>query len=78
MIVGHLVSILRALYPDDEKISTQCDWMESWLATMPELEVFQRMIEELDTILEKPVPEFNFLPDGIVQKARKKAQEKSP
>ena len=73
MILGHLSSLLREQHPDDENIQEQCDWMEKWIATTPDLEVFRRMVTELDAKLDKPVPEFTFLPDGAVAAARSKA-----
>ena len=27
------------MHPDDERIQAQAEWMEQWLASMPELEV---------------------------------------
>lgn len=77
LIIGHLASILRTQHPEDARIQSQCDWMEKWVATTPELEVFRRMVTELDGMLDEPVPEFSFLPDGAVAKARTKAKEES-
>ena len=74
MILGHLSSLLRAQHPDDPQIAKQCDWMDEWVSTTPDLEVFRRMVTELDAKLDKPVPEFSFLPDGAVAAARKKAK----
>jgi len=70
MILGYLSSILRQMNPDDKAIIEQCNWMDKWVSTTPDLEVFRRMVSELDKILEEPVPEFHFLPDGAVEKAR--------
>jgi len=75
LIIGHLVTILRTQHPDDEEIQSQCDWMEKWIATTPDLEVFRRMVTELDAKLDEPVPEFSFLPEGSVEGARKTAQK---
>ena len=74
MILGHLSSLLRAQHPDDPQIAKQCDWMDDWVSTTPDLEVFRRMVTELDAKLDTPVPEFGFLPDGAVAAARKKAK----
>ena len=74
IIIGHLVTILRTQHPDDEKIQSQCNWMEKWIATIPELEVFRRMVTELDAKLDEPVPDFTFLPKGAVEAARAKAR----
>ena len=63
--------------PDDERIKAQSEWMERWLASMPELEVFERMVTELDERLGVPVPEFTFLPDGAVEAARQSAASRS-
>jgi len=75
IIIGHLSTALRSQHPDDEKIQAQCDWMEKWIATTPDLEVFRRMVTELDAKLGEPVPEFTFLPDGAVEKARNTARK---
>ena len=74
MILGHLSSLLRAQHPEDPQIAKQCDWMDEWVSTTPDLEVFRRMVTELDAKLGTPVPEFSFLPDGAVAAARKKAK----
>ena len=70
MILGYLSTILRQMNPDDKSIIEQCNWMDKWVSTTPDLEVFRRMVTELDKILEEPVPEFHFLPEGAVEKAR--------
>jgi hypothetical protein len=75
IIIGHLITILRTQHPEDEKIQSQCDWMEKWIATIPELEVFRRMVTELDAKLDEPVPDFTFLPEGAVEAARAKARK---
>jgi hypothetical protein len=74
IIMGHLSAILRVQYSEDEKIQAQCDWIDKWISTTPELEVFQRMVTELDIKFDEPVPEFTFLPDGAVEAARKAAK----
>ena len=74
IIMGHLSAILRVQYSEDEKIQAQCDWIDKWISTTPELEVFQRMVTELDMRFDEPVPEFTFLPDGAVEAARKAAK----
>ena len=61
IIIGQLSEMMRTMHPDDERIQAQADWMERWLASMPELEVFERMVTELDDRLGMPVPEFTFL-----------------
>ena len=70
MILGYLSSILRQMNPDEESILEQCNWMDKWVSTTTDLEVFRRMVVELDKILDEPVPEFHFLPEGAVEKAR--------
>jgi len=75
LIIGHLSSLLRAQHPDDERIQAQCDWMEKWVSTTPDLEVFRRMVTELDVKMGEPVPEFHFLPEGAVANARARAQK---
>lgn len=77
IIIGHLSSMMRDMNPDDERIRAQSEWMERWLASMPELEVFERMVTELDERLGVPVPEFTFLPDGAVEAARQSAASRS-
>jgi hypothetical protein len=74
MILGHLSSLLRQQNPEDPAIQAQCDWMEKWVSTTPDLEVFRRMVAELDAKLGEPVPEFSFLPPGVVAAARAKAR----
>ncbi len=75
LIIGHLSSLLRAQHPDDERIQAQCDWMEKWVSTTPDLEVFRRMVTELDSKMGELVPEFHFLPEGAVANARKRARK---
>ena len=75
LIIGHLVTILRTQHPEDKEIQAQCDWMEKWIASIPELEVFRRMVTELDAKLDEQVPEFNFLPHGAVEGARQAAKK---
>ena len=41
-----------------------------------ELEVFDRMVKELDIILDEPVPELHFLPDGTVSRVRERVEIK--
>lgn len=74
ILMGHLSAILRGQYPDDEKIQKQCDWVDKWVATVYELEVFERMVAELDSKFDEPVPEFTFLPEGAVESAREAAK----
>ena len=73
VIIGHLSTMLKSMHPEDERIQAQAEWMEKWLASMPELEVFERMVTELDQRLDVPVPEFTFLPEGAVEAARQSA-----
>lgn len=73
LIVGQLNQIMLALHPEDERVKTQHAWFEEWLASMPSLEVFERMVTELDARLETPVPEFSFLPEGAVEDVRRSA-----
>ena len=73
LIVGQLNQIMLALHPEDERVKTQHAWFEEWLASMPSLEVFERMVTELDARLETPVPEFSFLPEGAVEDVRQSA-----
>jgi hypothetical protein len=75
MILGHLSSLLRQQNPEDPTIQSQCDWMDEWVSTTPDLEVFRRMVTELDAKLSRPVPEFSFLPDGAVAAARAQARD---
>ena len=77
IIIGQLSEMMRTMHPDDERIQAQAEWMEKWLASMPELEVFERMVTELDVRLGMPVPEFTFLPDGAVEAARQSAASRS-
>jgi len=74
IIMGHLSAILRTQHPDEKKIQDQCDWIDGWIATTPELEVFQRMVTELDAKFGEPMPELTFLPEGSVEAARAAAK----
>ena len=56
IIIGQLSEMMRTMHPDDERIQAQAEWMERWLASMAELEVFERMVTELDDRLGMPVP----------------------
>tara|TARA_B100000287_G_scaffold158199_1_gene149256 strand:- start:960 stop:1571 length:612 start_codon:yes stop_codon:yes gene_type:complete len=78
IILGHLSAIMRAQYPDDKKIQDQCDWIEKWIATTPDLEVFQRMVTELDSKFGESMPELTFFPDGAVEASRKAAERRHP
>lgn len=76
MIVGYLSKLIRAQNIDDEKIQKECDWVDKWVTATSELEVFDRMVKELDIILEEPVPELHFLPEGTVSKVRERIGKK--
>tara|TARA_Y100000588_G_C14150016_1_gene880152 strand:+ start:353 stop:931 length:579 start_codon:yes stop_codon:yes gene_type:complete len=72
MIVGYLSQIIRAQNADNEKIQKECDWVDKWVTATTELEVFDRMVKELDKILDEPVPELHYLPEGTVSKVRER------
>jgi len=74
MIIGQLNQIMLALHPEDETVKAQHEWFETWLASLPSLEVFERMVMELDARLGVPVPEFSFLPEGAVEEVRNAAK----
>ncbi len=76
MIVGYLSQIIRAQNSDDETIQKECDWVDKWVAATTELEVFDRMVKELDNILDEPVPELHYLPEGTVSKVRERISKK--
>ena len=76
MIVGYLSKLIRAQNTDDEKIQKECDWVDKWVSATAELEVFDRMVKELDIILDEPVPELHFLPDGTVSRVRERVESK--
>ncbi len=72
MIVGYLSKLIRAQNTDNDAIQKECDWVDKWVLTTTELEAFDRMVKELDKILDEPVPEFHFLPDGTVSNVRER------
>lgn len=72
--LGMLSSIQRKLNPDDEKIATECDFIQNWIAYASEEELFYRHVTELERRMEKRIPELHYLPSGAVQKARERAQ----
>jgi len=76
MIVGYLSKLIRAQNLDDNDIQKECDWVDKWVTATSELEVFDRMVKELDIILDEPVPEFHFLPKGTVSKVRERIRIK--
>ncbi len=76
MIVGYLSQIIRAQNSDNETIQKECDWVDKWVAATTELEVFDRMVKELDNILGEPVPELHYLPEGTVSKVRARINKK--
>ena len=76
MIVGYLSQIIRAQNSDNETIQKECDWVDKWVAATTELEVFDRMVMELDKILDEPMPELHYLPEGTVSKVRERINKK--
>ena len=76
MIVGYLSKLIRAQNSENEKIQKECDWVDKWVSATAELEVFDRMVKELDIILDEPVPELHFLPDGTVSRVRERVENK--
>ena len=76
MIVGYLSQIIRAQNSDNKTIQKECDWVDKWVAATTELEVFDRMVMELDKLLDEPVPELHYLPEGTVSKVRERISKK--
>ena len=76
MIVGYLSKLIRAQNEENEAIQKECDWVDKWVNATTELEVFDRMVKELDKILDEPVPDLHFLPEGTVSKVRERIGNK--
>jgi len=76
MIVGYLSKLIRSQNKEDDRIQKECDWVDKWVSATAELEVFDRMVKELDVILDEPVPDFHFLPDGTVSRVRERIENK--
>ncbi len=76
MILGYVTKLIRKQNLEDEKIQKECDWVEKWLFAATKLEAFDRMVNELDKILDEPVPELHIFPEGTVSDVRKKLSKK--
>ncbi len=72
MIVGYLSKLIRAQNTDNDKIQKECDWVDKWVLAATKLEAFDRMVRELDNILDEPVPELHILPEGTVSSVRER------
>ena len=76
MIVGYLSKIIRSQNLEDDTIQKECDWVDKWILTTTKLEAFDRMVKELDKILDEPVPEFHIFPEGTVSTVRERISKK--
>ena len=72
MIVGYLSQLIRNQNLENDKIQRECDWVDKWVFAATELEAFDRMVKELDKILDEPVPDLHIFPEGTVRKVREK------